>query len=280
MIGRTNVGGGGVIAAWAYIGVTYPSGSVCTATNGTITLTADGTSGLYVFGIPEPTSTPEMWTVSCTNGTKSKTAMVSIGTKYQFETVTLRYSRLPDGYQEVEYLESSGEQYIDLAPYFYNFMNLEFNIVYMALAGQNRSVCGNGNTGSSSLYIGRANYSGNIDYYFIETRIASNASLNQKVTAVVNNDNNQIIENEVNIGTITSSIAGQGKIGLFHAYSSAATNARIYSFALRDKTEDTLLYNFVPCYRTSDDEAGFYDLANNTFVGNNGTGAFVVGSDV
>ena len=76
LISQIEQGGGEVYAA---ISVTYPAGSVCTATNGTITLTAADTSGQVVFWIPEPSSTPETWTVSCTDGTLtySDTAVIT-----------------------------------------------------------------------------------------------------------------------------------------------------------------------------------------------------------
>ena len=37
---------------------------------------------------------------------------------------------------------------------------------------------------------------------------------------------------------------------------------------------DTMIRDFVPCYRKSDNVAGMYDLLNNTFYTNNGTGSF------
>ena len=81
--------------AWAKINVTYPSNSVCTATNGTITLTAVNNSqsmfNTYSFEIPEPSSTPETWTISCTDGTNIDSKIISITTKWQIETVFLSF---------------------------------------------------------------------------------------------------------------------------------------------------------------------------------------------
>lgn len=77
-------GGGEVYAA---ISVTYPAGSVCTATNGTITLTAADTSGQVVFGIPEPNATPEEWTISCTDGSNSDSQTADI---YTYGSILVR----------------------------------------------------------------------------------------------------------------------------------------------------------------------------------------------
>ena len=41
-----------------------------------------------------------------------------------------------------------------------------------------------------------------------------------------------------------------------------------------------LLRNFVPCYRESDGEIGVYDLVNGVFYTNSGSGTFIKGEDV
>ena len=77
--------GGGI--PYAAIGVTYPSGSVCTCTNGTLTLTAKDTSGKAIFVIPSAGT----WTVTAVSGSKSTSKTVSITAEGQVETVTLTY---------------------------------------------------------------------------------------------------------------------------------------------------------------------------------------------
>ena len=85
MIGKTNTGS--ALKAFAIIGVTYPTGSVCTCTDGTKTLTLKDTSGLGIFVIPYAAT----WTVSCTDGTKTASKAVSITTDGQSKSVTLTY---------------------------------------------------------------------------------------------------------------------------------------------------------------------------------------------
>lgn len=279
MIGKTNVGGGGSGSAWAYIAVTYPSGSTCSATNGSTTLSAQGTSGIYVFQIPEPATTPETWTVSCTNGTKTKSATVSIGTQYQFETVTLRYSRLPEGYQEVEYLESDGQSYFNLG-LFNDLVHTEITLDYMMLQYANaKSVCGNNISSGNTVYLGRP--TGSSPYkmaYFYETQRVGNATLNERAIVVANDDNGNIVENGTIIGSATISTNMNTRLYLFGDGTYSYVKARTYAFSMRNKTTDSSIMNYVPCYRTSDNQSGFYDLTNNTFV--TGTGTFIVGADV
>ena len=77
--------GGGI--PYAVIGVTYPSGSVCTCKSGTLTLTAKDTSGKALFVIP----TAGTWTVKAVKGSQSKSVNVEITTEGQVETLTLLY---------------------------------------------------------------------------------------------------------------------------------------------------------------------------------------------
>ena len=84
MVGETNVAGASLRAV---IAVTYPEGSVCTCSNGTKTLKAKDTSGKALFNVSTGT-----WTVTATDGNKTKDATVDITTEGQFESVTLKYS--------------------------------------------------------------------------------------------------------------------------------------------------------------------------------------------
>ena len=84
MVGKTNVAGARLRAV---IAVTYPEGSICTCSNGTKTLKARDTSGKALFNV-----TVGEWTVSCTDGSRTKSASVSITADGQSESVALSYS--------------------------------------------------------------------------------------------------------------------------------------------------------------------------------------------
>lgn len=76
-----------VAAVYAVIDVTYPSGSVCTCSNGSVTLTAKDTTGKAIFVIPSAGT----WTVTAVSGSKSTSKAVSITAEGQIETVELTY---------------------------------------------------------------------------------------------------------------------------------------------------------------------------------------------
>lgn len=302
MVGKTNVGGGGgsVSTAWAYIAVTYPTGSTCTATNGTTTLTAQGTSGLYVFQIPEPSSTPETWTVTCTDGTRTKSATAEISTQYSSVSITLVYGRLPVGYQEVEYLASTanGLQYIDtgLNAEFGN--EYEYDIKFMLLDSSTRFVGGCYYIGSTSMNLW-LNFtgcgSGGDDYMqfrYCQAQIPWNVSSNtpktdpnilyelRLMTATQEHflNGTRLGSNDVTYRTVSyrpflfcMNVSNKAE---YHGAS------RIYSYKRFNNSTGEVYQELVPCYRTQDNVAGMYDLASGSFLTNAGSGTFVVGPDV
>lgn len=87
MIGRTNTGGGGGGKAFAVIHVDYPAGSICTCTNGTKTLKAKDTSGVWNFLVPESGN----WTVASHTTGKDKSQTVAISSQGQAVNVVLTY---------------------------------------------------------------------------------------------------------------------------------------------------------------------------------------------
>lgn len=72
----------------ATVNVTYPSGSTCTATDGTTTLTAPDTSGTWACVVPNVGT----WTVAATDGNDSTNKSVSITADGQTENVVLSYT--------------------------------------------------------------------------------------------------------------------------------------------------------------------------------------------
>lgn len=290
MVGRTNVGGGGVLNAYAYIGVTYPSGSTCTASNGTITLTAIGTAGAYVFGIPEPTTPPEDWTVSCTNGVRSSSVVVTISSQYQVASVRLNYGRLPSIYQEVEYLESSGTQYINTgfslttSGWYQTEIDAKFKYLYVGQETHGSVIFGTNYIPCAAQH--QVNASRAAKYFFAGTQVNGSASTDDIVTVVINNANHLIYENDAQLIAISSGTYNQQDRPIYlFAYNYSNTveqfaNARIYSFGVKNNSTDVQIMNLVPCYRISDDEPGMYDMVSETFLTNAGTGTFIVGADV
>ena len=282
MIGRVNVGGGGrgTADAFAYVYVTYPSGSVCTATNGSVTLTAPNTSGGVMFAIPEPSSLPETWTFACTDGSHNKLGTVTITAQYQFEQLTLSYSRLPVGYQEVEYLQSSGTQYINTGlsiPYGDNTWGTQFEITFMMLSDATHAV-GGVVYNITNVLLGLPAVLSNTALYVYGSQNVSGAPtpvVNTKYTALIGT---------YNTSSTVSNAADVYLFGAHNTYGSGSVSqrgsTRIYEYKRTINSTGVVEQHLIPCYRTSDNVAGMIDLVGGTFYTNAGTGTFTVGADV
>lgn len=201
-------------------------------------------------------------------------------------------SRLPLEYQEVEYLESTGTQYIDTGinpddtyGYFVDMEQIEswseqcpigcmdagnrFVGVYFA----NRTT----GTTTTSLSVGFGSY--------VKTEVyPAGFNVNQKVITSCNYmSNRKVIFDGYEIKDL-SDINIKGAISrtiyLFnrHYSSSAIFKGRIYNAVISKDNE--IVADFVPCYRKADGEAGMYDLVTETFFTNQGTGTFGKGADV
>ena len=112
----------------ATINVTYPAGSTCTCSDGTTTLTAPNTSGSWTCIVYNAGT----WTVSSTDGDKSKSTDVVITTDGQTESVTLQY---------ITYLFKDGETYDSLTGGWQGTVNTEKQALQLtASAGKTASV--------------------------------------------------------------------------------------------------------------------------------------------
>ena len=105
----------------ATINITYPAGSTCTCSDGTMTLSAPDTSGTWVCTVPNAGT----WTVSSTDGDKSKNADVVITTDGQTESVTLQY---------ITYLFKDGETYDSLTGGWQGTINSEKQALQLTAA--------------------------------------------------------------------------------------------------------------------------------------------------
>ena len=218
----------------------------------------------------------------------------------EYITITPPATRLPDGYTEVEYIESTGTQYIDtgysvtsgkeieLTCTWENVFDSNGNIV--TVNGENKGWGGNINTSGDSangFNGGGRQYSNNISFWMggnstssISVKSTKNKKFTDKITIATSGATNiQIIENktnnilyDVNINRTYNATARS--IYLFKDNSDYPFPAvkRIYNFKVIEN--DECVIDLYPCYRNMDNEIGFYDIVNNVFYTNQGTGEF------
>lgn len=198
---------------------------------------------------------------------------------------------LPSEYQQVEYLLSSGTQFIDTGIQASNARSFEFKGA--------KDDTGYNNTGNA--FFGVRQGAGNFQFVSIVntndcvadgyggTATTTNFKISYNIPNVYVADYNHTvralkIDGNTIINDTTGYIVTQINIYLFGLNSSGAfgnpLRGMIYYFKIRDTDTDELLRDFIPCYRKSDNKPGMYDLVTDTFFTNAGSGEFTVGNNV
>lgn len=201
------------------------------------------------------------------------------------------YRYLPEEYQQVEYIKSTGTQYIDVRTYWSNGMYGQCEVSYDDDGGFRGYIFGSHNTvepygrngffyndNSGGWELGYGDYcpfaSASLLYehkYNIEfCTIIGRAYLKVDGQTLVTNNNTTTFTNKNALIFTNSYELGQ---------SNPCTSARLYSLKIYNNN-GALNRDFVPCYRKSDNVIGLYDMVYNTFYTNAGTGEFLKGDDV
>ena len=228
-----------------------------------------------------------------TNGgtVNTNTKGVAVGSRYGELPTTTREgyrflgwkkSKIPNEYQEVEYIESSGTQYIltDIMPN--NNMGIYIKVASKDISSDCVYAGSSGN--SSRFYI--ANQSSKLYFGWNEntkTSLKPTISRNVIFTAELNYLNSKTnIYNDTIIENITSNLASNTEtIAIFAAnYGGINYKAKIKLYELKISENKENTHDFIPCYRKSDNEMGLYDVHDGIFYTNLGSGTFEKGEDV
>ena len=202
----------------------------------------------------------------------------------------LSLSRLPSTFQEVEYIESSGTQYIDTQ--WIPTSNSKVNVVFaykQVLSFSDQSIFGSRDDGTQkkyNLYIYQNLNTLSIGYGTVYNESNLPITLNQKYDVdFTTNGTNGTLSGDLSKSCISASVPtfdyslylfARNRVGSPQNISFSAS--AIYKCMIYDN--GALVRNFVPCYRKADNVAGLYDLVNNVFYTNAGTGTFAKGADV
>lgn len=188
-------------------------------------------------------------------------------------------SRLPFEFQEVDYIESTGTQWLDINQTINtntDTVELVFQIldatVYKWVFGEHDDAKRFG-IGSGDGINKRNIAYGNTTY-----KVNDNQVYDSKHTFLANQ--NGIFIDNVKIANF-SSFASTSTLYLFNLNLSGGnylTGVRIWSY--KQTRNNEIISELVSCYRKSDNEVSMYDLANNTFLANKGSGKFIIGNIV
>lgn len=195
------------------------------------------------------------------------------------EEILWQKSRLPLAYQEVEYLESSGTQYINTG--FLPNENSKMFLDFYPTVKQSKCFagCRNNDTyakftissGKSNRYqYGGLGESGNV--------VLGDHTVGRHTVSIENGvftyDGAETIVTAKEIETLEALYT----VYLFACNTKGATlqsSCRIYSCKIWGN--GVLVRDFIPCYRKSDNKVGMYDLVTEKLYTNAGTGEFLYG---
>ena len=187
----------------------------------------------------------------------------------------------------LEYIQSSGTQYIDTGIYSKSGLTIEY--AFQIIGERSISVALFGGREASTLnqLVCFMNTDRHIGIRFNDSPSAygPRITIDDKKHVVKFVDNESYVDGEYNsrsmssqpfLGNCTIFVFGVNTGGDFDTLQ--VIGQRAYSFKIKDG--NSLVRNFIPCYRKSDNVAGMYDLVTNTFYTNAGTGDFIVGPDL
>lgn len=203
---------------------------------------------------------------------------------------------LPREYQEVEYIESTGKQFIDTGikdtKGWHAILAYEFT-KYGATGSNWTQITG------TYIYANGKKYRSYISIYINSNRLVFdvfnnydggvfNTELNKKyeIEAYTFSGNQYLIIDGIKykqLSQVFSEHEEAFNICIFAQYQSNLNTeisaGKLYSAKYYDE-DDNIIREFVPCYRKLDNEIGLYDLVENKFYTNQGTETFLKGKDI
>ena len=235
-------------------------------------------SGFIIAPIPEYGT----WVLTAGSGTKTRTILVRIDAAEEFEAEVVYH--LPSAYQEVQYLESTGNQWFDSG--IIGRYGLSTKAKVQQIEGGNGTLlaCRNGTDGR--VYLGYRTYNETINIGYKREITSSSQYLlgevyeceyeicDEKATVKLNGS--------VIIDTFIEPFSSDISMYVFANNSTTMTfSAPLRCYYLKVFENQVLIRDFIPCYRKSDHKPGMYDIVNAVFYVNQGTGAdFSVGGDI
>ena len=193
-------------------------------------------------------------------------------------------SRVPVGYTEVEWIQSSGTQYIDTGVVPDGETSVDVSFLVTDLPSDYSKI--------RPVYGAAANFDSNaFEFWALDGGFAtygtqaykSNLGAVANAIQTVSQDKNALTVNGAESTFTKQTFTAPYTMLLFATHRNgginiceATANLRIYSFVIKS---GAVHKNFVPC-KNPDGVVGLYDLIGGEFYGNSGTGAFTAGAEV
>lgn len=198
--------------------------------------------------------------------------------------------KLPDEYQEVEYIQSDGNQYINTGLTSSRALRLDIDFEFVSLNTRYNRLFGASQIGGSQYGIRSSITTGGTFFGELPTQ-NSDEEITTGVSIQANNRYKIIFNDNFKFyidGNLEGSFPEYNHTGTQQIYVMRQNSPYVSAnYGVAIKLYSCQLYNdgvkvrdFVPCYRKSDSVIGLYDLVNQTFYTNQGSGSFTKGTDI
>ena len=201
-------------------------------------------------------------------------------------------SQLPYGLVEVDYLESTGTQYLNTGITPTNTMGIDVTYAYPTISNStNAGVCGTyqgTRPRTDAFFVSTMSGTTNANILLGNAGVAKNtatiATANTWINAKINWLNDGLLN--LNNGTVTDTMGSNtiesNKLIIFGRVKASDSSIacgveRIRRYRMTDGSR--ISHDYVPCLRIYDNKPGMFDLITRQFLTNQGTGEFIVGID-
>ena len=188
-------------------------------------------------------------------------------------------SGLPSGYTKLEYIQSSGTQYINTAfkPKSTSRVVMDFEFIENAVASPFMSRDISNDTNMFGVF----NINGRLRSDFNTTKVSFSAGLSPLQKLLYDRNKNVCTIGSETITNANGTFSAPRPLFLFASNDSGSaayfSTGKLYSCAIYDN--GTLVRDFVPCKNASG-AVGLYDLVGKQFYANAGTGTFTAGPEI
>lgn len=188
-------------------------------------------------------------------------------------------SRLPEGYTEVEYIKSSGSQYIDTGFVPNQDTRVVCDAVFSPEGTSSQYFFGVRVSSTSRQFGLRGTSSGyQIKYGNVDGGTTSGVEAGR---ILIDFNKNKLSVGSLSLSNDYATFTCPGNMYLFAANNNGAVyancTATVYSMQIYDN--GVLVRDFIPCKNASG-VAGLYDVVGGKFYGNAGSGSFAAGDEV
>ena len=279
------VGGGGKnISSIVITGLKSTDTVTCTKDGKTYPATWDETDQKWeIVGLPLGTFTI---TATKSGSISTETVLIDIAGVYEIE-----FSLIPSEYAQLEYIQSTGTQYINTEYYTTEKFGIKavvqwtdipssggfiYNAIGSSRNGPYNSIALDNNRGDNVKYIAFGCKTGGGWYK------PDDETEKQDIRANYNGDGQLVFNNSIKL---TSGFLFNTADYPLYIFATSYNNsverfAKMKLYELEFTEDNATVRHYIPCKRKSDSGVGLYDIITDTFFVNSGSGTFGAGNPV